>query len=88
MRLRSLFTRSSASAITVLLVLSILAGVWGCRRSGEGDQALATVNGKKILRSEVEKYFKNQTANSPTQPEAGPQSATVRLRRQSESGQT
>jgi len=70
LRLRSLFTRSSASAITVLLVLCVLAGVWGCRRSGDADQALATVNGKKILRSEVEKYFKNQTANSPAQPEA------------------
>ncbi len=69
MRFRSLFTRSSASAITVLLVLCVLAGVWGCRKSGEGDQALATVNGKKILRSDVEKYFKNQTANAPVAPE-------------------
>jgi peptidyl-prolyl cis-trans isomerase SurA len=70
LRFRSLFTRSSASALTVLLALCILAGVWGCRKSGEADEALATVNGKKILRSEVDKYYKNQTANSPAQPEA------------------
>ena len=69
MRFRSLFTRSSASALTVLLALCILAGMWGCRKSGEADEALATVNGKKILRSEVDKYYKNQTANSPAQPE-------------------
>jgi len=70
LRFRSLFTRSSASALTVLLALCVLAGVWGCRKSGDADEALATVNGKKILRSEVDKYYKNQTANSPAQPEA------------------
>jgi len=39
---------------------------------------MAKVNGRKILGSEVEKYFRNQTAGSP-QPPAGEQAKSLRL---------
>ncbi len=39
---------------------------------------MATVNGRKILRTEVEKYYNNQTADAPQKP-AEEQADTLRL---------
>jgi peptidyl-prolyl cis-trans isomerase SurA len=52
-----------------LLALAALLLLIGCNRGGgrSGD-VVATVNGKGIPRSEVEKYYENQTAGSPQKP--------------------
>jgi hypothetical protein len=44
----------------------------GSKRSGD---VVATVNGKGIPRSEVEKYYENQTAGSPQKPTPAQESA-------------
>src|SRR5262249_46521705 len=48
--------------------LCSLAVVWGCHRGGSSD-ALATVNGKKILSTDVDKYYKQAIAGAPAAPE-------------------
>ncbi len=54
----------AASLITLLGALALLAGCSG----RHGNDVVAQVNGKKIMREELEKYYKNQTAGSPQQP--------------------
>ncbi len=71
-----------AFRIRVLLVTAVLLAltlvVSACSsRAGSAD-AMATVNGRKIQRSEVEKYYANQTAESP-QPPGDEQGAILRL---------
>jgi peptidyl-prolyl cis-trans isomerase SurA len=58
--------------------LLALAGFSGCNRNESGGDALARVNGEKILRADVEKYYANQTAGSPQQP-VGEQADSLRL---------
>jgi peptidyl-prolyl cis-trans isomerase SurA len=50
-----------------LLALSLAAALVACQ-SKHSDDVVAQVNGKKIPRSEMEKYYRNQTADSPQQP--------------------
>ncbi len=52
------------------LAFSVLAltAVLGCPGKQGGDEVWARVNGRKITRTEVEKYYKNQTEGSPQQP--------------------
>ncbi len=50
-----------------LLALVLAGGLTACT-SKRGDDVVAEVNGKKILRSELEKYYRNQTAGTPQQP--------------------
>jgi peptidyl-prolyl cis-trans isomerase SurA len=50
----------------------------GCDRTPSGSDVVAKVNGEKILRADMEKYFQNQTAGSPQQP-AGEQASSLRL---------
>ncbi|HZQ92566.1 MAG TPA: SurA N-terminal domain-containing protein [Terriglobales bacterium] len=62
------------------LVLLMAAAV-ACKAKPGGD-VVATVNGKKILRAELEKYYRNQTAGTPQQPAqpvSDEQSASLRL---------
>jgi len=47
------------------LVMLLLAG---CNTSKGGPDVMAVVNGHKIDRAEVEKYYKNQTADTPQKP--------------------
>ena len=47
--------------------MAMAAGLTACK-SKRGDDVVAEVNGKKILRSELEKYYRNQTAGTPQQP--------------------
>src|SRR5438132_88418 len=51
----------------VLLVMALVAALSACN-SKPGNDVVAQVNGKKIPRSEMEKYYRNQTADSPQQP--------------------
>jgi peptidyl-prolyl cis-trans isomerase SurA len=52
---------------TLALALA-LASLAGCGGKGGDSEVVAKVNGRKISKSEVDKYFKNQTAGSPRQP--------------------
>lgn len=58
--------------------LALLLVVTGCNQQQTAGDVMAEVNGKKILRSEVEKYYANQTMGSPQQP-AGEQAQSLRL---------
>lgn len=55
---------ASAAVLAFLLAL----GLAGCNNSGGGADVMARVNGRKITRTEVEKYYKNQIAGAPQQP--------------------
>ncbi len=52
----------------VVLLASVLLAGSGCNRNSGGGEVLARVNGRKITATEVEKYYKNQTAGNPQQP--------------------
>jgi peptidyl-prolyl cis-trans isomerase SurA len=62
-----------AAAVTALVGLSI-----GCGNKLAGDDVAATVDGRKIYRADVEKYYQNQTSGSEQQP-AGEQASSLRL---------
>ena len=51
-----------------LLAFLLLFVVSGCTGKQAGPDVMATVNGRKISRSEVEKYYNNQTADAPQKP--------------------
>ena len=59
---------SLAIAISCSLVLLLLLPGLGCNGKQEGADVMATVNGRKITRTEVEKYYANQTADAPQKP--------------------
>lgn len=61
-------------ALTVALGLSL-----GCNLKPSGDDVAATVDGQKIYRADLEKYFQNQTAGS-NQPLSDEQATSLRLR--------
>src|SRR5216683_5449865 len=56
----------------------LLIGLSACNRNSSGGDVMASVNGRKIYRSEVDKYFANQTAGSEQQP-TGEQAVSLRL---------
>jgi len=61
-----------------VLGVCFLITLWSCNRDSVGGDVMASVNGRKIYRSEVDKYYTNQTAGSDQQP-AGEQAASLRL---------
>jgi len=69
-------TRSSARRFWFALLFCM--AVAGCRSSQRSADVLAKVNGKPILRSEVDTYYRSQTAESP-QPPSSEQATTLRL---------
>jgi peptidyl-prolyl cis-trans isomerase SurA len=65
--------------IAAAVISATLAAVLiGCASKPDGADVLAKVNGKKILRSEVEKYYTNQTIGAP-QPPSSEQAQALRL---------
>lgn len=66
-----------ASAIITAAVALLLSGV-GCSSKQEGADVMATVNGRKITRTEVQKYYDNSTAEAPQKPSLE-QADTLRL---------
>src|SRR5581483_11228943 len=50
----------------------------GCRSSQRSADVMAKINGKSILRSEVDTYYRSQTADSP-QPPSSEQATSLRL---------
>jgi peptidyl-prolyl cis-trans isomerase SurA len=73
LRRKSRFAQAAA-ALAVALVLSSLIG---CKSQVGGD-VMATVDGRKIFRSDIDKYYENQVA-SAQQPPSGEQATTLRL---------
>jgi peptidyl-prolyl cis-trans isomerase SurA len=66
------------SYVTVILAFFILAFCVACGTKLAGDDVAATVDGRKIYRADVEKYFDNQTAGSQQRP-VGEQATSLRL---------
>ena len=65
-------------AARVMVGAVLLMGLSACNRDSSGGDVMASVNGHKIYRSEVEKYYANQTSGSDQQP-AGEQAVSLRL---------
>jgi peptidyl-prolyl cis-trans isomerase SurA len=69
---------SDVGRLAVLLAAaSLLATLLGCKSQVSGD-VMATVDGRKIFRSDVDKYYDNQVA-SAQQPPVGEQATILRL---------
>jgi peptidyl-prolyl cis-trans isomerase SurA len=51
-----------------MMTLAALLMVSGCTSNKGGEDVVAKVNGHKILTSDVDKYYRNQTAGAPEQP--------------------
>jgi peptidyl-prolyl cis-trans isomerase SurA len=63
---------------SVLALALILIALSACNRNSSGGDVMASVNGRKIYRTEVDKYYLNQTAGSDQQP-GGEQAVSLRL---------
>jgi peptidyl-prolyl cis-trans isomerase SurA len=71
---RNCLKHAGLLAVAALLLLALAA----CARPTTGGDVMASVNGHKIYRTEVDKYYANQTAGSDQQP-AGEQAVSLRL---------
>ncbi|HEY4961172.1 MAG TPA: SurA N-terminal domain-containing protein [Terriglobales bacterium] len=65
-------------AVVVATALFLLVTSTGCNTKKDTDGVMATVNGRKVLRTEVDKYYDNQTAEAPQKP-TEEQADTLRL---------
>jgi peptidyl-prolyl cis-trans isomerase SurA len=77
LQVESFFPSRSGCAVLILCSGTILAAVAGCHRPPAPD-VVATVNGKDILRAEMERYYKASIGDNPEQPSAD-QADIVRL---------
>lgn len=59
--------RARAAGVCASISIVLLIGFVGCKRT-YGPDVVATVNGQPILRSEVEKYYRNNLGNNKEQP--------------------
>jgi peptidyl-prolyl cis-trans isomerase SurA len=62
----------------LLLATFTIAAALGCQSKQGGGDVMASVDGRKIYRTDVEKYYQNQTSGSDQQPVAE-QAASLRL---------
>ena len=65
-------------AVFIFFACASLAMSMGCNSSKGGPDVVAAVDGRKIYRSEVDKYYTNQTAGSDQKPSAE-QETSLRL---------
>jgi peptidyl-prolyl cis-trans isomerase SurA len=75
------FARRSPRSVRAGLGCILLACVGmsvGCQSGKDGSDVMAKVDGRKIYRADVDKYYANQTAGSDQQP-AGEQATSLRL---------
>jgi peptidyl-prolyl cis-trans isomerase SurA len=70
--------RAVRIVISALLLVALVIALAACNRNSAGSNVMASVNGRKIDRSEVDKYYVNQTAGSDQQP-TGEQAVSLRL---------
>jgi peptidyl-prolyl cis-trans isomerase SurA len=75
-RLKKHFRYSGALAL--LAGICLVMGSTACGPRKGGDDVAATVDGRKIYITDVEKYYQNQTAGAEQQPN-GEQAASLRL---------
>jgi len=68
------FCSQAAAALLITVLLAILSGC----NSRPGSDVLATVDGRKIFRSDVDKYYENNVASAQQAP-AGEQATALRL---------
>jgi peptidyl-prolyl cis-trans isomerase SurA len=61
-----------------VLAASMLFFLTACQSRQQGVDVMATVDGRKIFRADVEKYYQNQTSGSDQQP-VGEQATSLRL---------
>src|SRR5215469_4647472 len=71
-------TRRPSVAIWFAAAVILLLSVAGCNTNKSTEGVMAAVNGRKILRTEVDKYYNNQTADAPQKP-TDEQADTLRL---------
>jgi len=69
-------TLANKLSLTMLLAIAMLASACGLKTVG--DDVAASVDGQKIYRADVEKYFQSQTAGS-SQPLSEEQATSLRL---------
>src|SRR5579862_6082483 len=62
----------------LLLATFTISAALGCQSKQGGGDVMASVDGRKIYRTDVEKYYQNQTSGSDQQPVAE-QAASLRL---------
>ncbi|OLC98815.1 MAG: peptidylprolyl isomerase [Acidobacteria bacterium 13_1_40CM_4_58_4] len=74
LKTKSLFRHSLIAVYAALLLVKLT----GCASKPSSDDIAAMVDGRKINRAEVEKYYENQSAGSNQQP-AGEQATSMRL---------
>jgi peptidyl-prolyl cis-trans isomerase SurA len=65
-------------SLSALAALFLLATLIACKSKPGGDDVMAVVDGRKIYRVDVEKYYQNQTAGSDQQP-VGEQATSLRM---------
>ena len=71
--------RSVTIALFLATALFLLLSGTACNTSNKATEGvMATVNGRKVLRTEVDKYYNNQTAEAPQKP-TEEQADTLRL---------
>jgi len=70
--------QSVIAAVFVAAALFLLLSDTGCNTKKDTEGVMATVNGRKVLRTEVDKYYDNQTAEAPQKP-TEEQADTLRL---------
>jgi len=76
--LNSTRLRPTLAICALAMIALTLSWTTACNRTQASGDVMAKVNGRKILGSEVEKYFRNQTSGSP-QPPTGEQAESLRL---------
>jgi peptidyl-prolyl cis-trans isomerase SurA len=69
------YTRRAAAAVSCMVLLAALAD---CNKPVSGD-VMANVDGRKIFRSDVDKYYDNYQASSSQQAATGEQATALRL---------
>ena len=67
------------NCLLAAVVFSAAAVLTSCSMKSSGDEVAASVDGKKIYRADLEKYYQNQTAGS-NQPLSDEQATSMRLR--------
>jgi peptidyl-prolyl cis-trans isomerase SurA len=74
LKVESIFLLRRRFAVPILSSGLLFAALVGCHRPPSPD-VMATVNGKEILRSEVEKYYKANLGDNPQEP--SPEQANI-----------
>ena len=73
-----MLNRNRLCTLAFFIVALLGMALAGCGSKESSGDAMAKVNGKKILRADVEKYYRNQTAQAP-QPPSAEEATSLRL---------